>query len=139
MLHIRDDFCRLGGPVFAKDTDYPLGVVERRDHIEQDAPDLSNGARQVIDKMESGGIVIMKNDLRDVLTAIDLSRKTVRKIKQNLFFALVYNIIGIPIAARLFTKYGLTLKPELAGLAMALSSVSVVSNSLLLKYFKPKK
>lgn len=89
--------------------------------------------------MESGGIVIIKNDLRDVITAIDLSRETVGKIKQNMFFALFYNVIGIPIAARLFTKYGLTLKPELAGLAMALSSISVVGNSLLLRYFRPGK
>ena len=87
--------------------------------------------------MESGGIVIVKNDLRDVLTAIDLSRETVGKIKQNMFFALFYNIIGIPIAARLFAFMGFILRPELAGLAMAFSSVSVVSNSLLLKRFKP--
>jgi len=83
--------------------------------------------------METGGIVIIKNDLRDVAGAIDLSKATLRKIKQNLFFALFYNIIGIPIAARVFMSLGLVLKPELAGLAMALSSISVVSNSLLLK------
>lgn len=89
--------------------------------------------------METGGIVIMKNDLRDVLTAIGLSRETMSKIKQNLFFALFYNVIGVPIAARVFAKYGLVLKPELAGLAMALSSVSVVTNSLLLRRFRPGK
>ena len=89
--------------------------------------------------MEAGGIVIIKNDLRDVVTAIDLSKETLAKIKQNMFFALFYNVIGIPIAARLFMGIGLVLKPELAGLAMALSSVSVVSNSLLLKYFRPGK
>ena len=60
------------------------------------------------------------------------------KIKQNLFFALIYNVLGIPIAARLFIGFGLVLKPELAGLAMALSSVSVVTNSLLLKRYKSK-
>ena len=87
--------------------------------------------------METGGIVIIKNDLNDVLTAINLSRETVSKIKQNMFFALFYNIIGIPIAARIFAGFGLILKPELAGLAMALSSISVVSNSLLLKNFNP--
>jgi Cu+-exporting ATPase len=87
--------------------------------------------------MEAGGIVIIKNDLRDVVTALDLSRETMFKIKQNMFFALFYNVIGIPIAARVFIGIGLVLKPELAGLAMALSSVSVVSNSLLLRYFKP--
>ena len=89
--------------------------------------------------METGGIVIIKNDLKDVLTAIDLSRETVGKIKQNMFFALFYNIIGIPIAARVFVGLGLVLKPELAGLAMAMSSVSVVGNSLLLRLFKPGK
>ncbi|MEK7159001.1 MAG: heavy metal translocating P-type ATPase [Patescibacteria group bacterium] len=89
--------------------------------------------------MEAGGIVIIKNDLRDVLTAISLSRDTMGKIKQNMFFALFYNVIGIPIAARVFAGLGLVLKPELAGLAMAFSSISVVSNSLLLKYYKPNK
>ena len=89
--------------------------------------------------MESGGIVIIKDDLRDVLTAIQLSRETVGKIKQNMFFALFYNVMGIPIAARLFAAWGILLKPELAGLAMALSSISVVSNSLLLKRFAPGK
>lgn len=89
--------------------------------------------------METGGIVIIKNDLRDVVTAFDLSKETMQKIKQNMFFALFYNVIGIPIAARVFMGIGLVLKPELAGLAMALSSVSVVSNSLLIKYFKPGK
>ncbi|MFH0791597.1 MAG: heavy metal translocating P-type ATPase [bacterium] len=87
--------------------------------------------------METGGIVIIKNDLRDVLTAIKLSRETMGKIKQNMFFALFYNIIGIPVAARIFAGIGLVLKPELAGLAMALSSISVVSNSLFLRGFKP--
>ena len=89
--------------------------------------------------METGGVVIIKNDLRDVLTAINLSRQTVQKIKQNMFFALFYNVAGIPIAARVFAGLGLVLKPELAGLAMALSSISVVSNSLLLKRFHPRK
>lgn len=89
--------------------------------------------------METGGIVIMKNDLNDVVTALQLSRETMAKIKQNMFFALFYNVMGIPIAARIFMSFGLVLKPELAGLAMALSSISVVGNSLLLRYFKPNK
>ncbi|OGG08668.1 copper-translocating P-type ATPase [Candidatus Gottesmanbacteria bacterium RBG_16_43_7] len=89
--------------------------------------------------METGGIVIIKNDLRDVVTAFDLSRQTMSKIKQNMFFALFYNVIGIPIAARVFAGLGLVLKPELAGLAMALSSVSVVINSLTLRYFRSGK
>ncbi|MDO8592745.1 MAG: heavy metal translocating P-type ATPase [bacterium] len=89
--------------------------------------------------METGGIVIVKNDLNDVVSAIQLSKETMAKIKQNMFFALFYNIIGIPIAARVFAFAGLILKPELAGLAMALSSISVVTNSLSLKYFRPGK
>jgi copper-(or silver)-translocating P-type ATPase len=89
--------------------------------------------------METGGIVIMKDDLNDVVTAFQLARETMGKIKQNMFFALFYNVIGIPVAARVFVAFGLILKPELAGLAMALSSISVVSNSLLLKLFKPNK
>lgn len=89
--------------------------------------------------METSGIVLVKNDLMDVITAIQLSRETVGKIKQNLFFALVYNVVGIPIAARVFYSFGLVLKPEIAGLAMALSSVSVVTNSLTLRYFRPGK
>ncbi|MFA6171412.1 MAG: heavy metal translocating P-type ATPase [Patescibacteria group bacterium] len=89
--------------------------------------------------METGGIIIMRNDLRDVVTAFELSAETMGKIKQNMFFALFYNVIGIPIAARVFMGFGLVLKPELAGLAMALSSISVVSNSLLLRLFRPGK
>ncbi len=89
--------------------------------------------------MEAGGIILMKNDLHDVVTAFELSRETMGKIKQNMFFALFYNVIGIPIAARALTSLGLVLRPELAGLAMALSSISVVSNSLLLKRFRPGK
>jgi Cu+-exporting ATPase len=81
--------------------------------------------------VETGEIVLIKNDLRDVVTAIELSRATMRKIHGNFVWALGYNTLGIPIAA-----LGL-LRPELAGAAMALSSVSVVTNSLLLKRFKP--
>jgi len=77
--------------------------------------------------LEAGGIILVKNDLRDVVKAIKLSRLTMKKIKQNLFWALFYNSVGIPVAA-----FGL-LKAEYAGLAMALSSVSVVLNSLWLK------
>jgi Cu+-exporting ATPase len=88
--------------------------------------------------METGGVVLMKNDLNDVVTAFELARQTMGKIRQNMFFALFYNVIGIPIAARaLYPLFGLLLQPELAGLAMALSSVSVVTNSLLLRLFQP--
>ncbi|MFH1400865.1 MAG: heavy metal translocating P-type ATPase [Nanoarchaeota archaeon] len=84
--------------------------------------------------METGNIVLMKNDVRDVARAIRLSQMTMAKIKQNLFWAFFYNVLGIPVAAG--ALYGLTgwlLSPMIAGGAMALSSVSVVSNSLLLK------
>ena len=81
--------------------------------------------------METGGIVLMKDDLRDVVTAIELSRATIRRIKWNFVWALGYNSLGIPVAA-----LGL-LRPELAGAAMALSSVSVVISSLWLRRFRP--
>ncbi|MFH0714230.1 MAG: copper-translocating P-type ATPase, partial [Candidatus Diapherotrites archaeon] len=87
--------------------------------------------------MESGQIVLMKSDVRDVVRALKLGRSTMRKIKQNLFWALFYNVVGIPVAAGvLFPFTGWTLSPALAGGAMAMSSVSVVSNSLLLKRAK---
>ncbi len=89
--------------------------------------------------IETGDIVLVKSDIRDVVTALELSKATMSKIHQNMFFALFYNVVGIPIAARLFMSYDVILKPELAGLAMALSSVSVVTNSLLLRGFKPHK
>ncbi|MDD5469546.1 MAG: heavy metal translocating P-type ATPase [Candidatus Peribacteraceae bacterium] len=89
--------------------------------------------------METGGIVLVRNDLRDVATAMRLSRASMGKIKQNMFFALFYNVMGIPIAARVFAPLGIVLRPELAGLAMALSSVSVVTNALLLRGFHPAK
>jgi Cu+-exporting ATPase len=89
--------------------------------------------------METGGIVIIKDDLLDVITAIELAKETMSKIKQNLFFALFYNVAGIPIAARVFAFVGFVLQPELAGLAMALSSVSVVANSLLIRLYQPRK
>ncbi len=89
--------------------------------------------------MEVGGIIIISNNLNGVLIAREISKETVDKIKQNMFFALFYNVLGIPIAARIFSFMGIILKPELAGLAMALSSVSVVSNSLTIKLFKTNK
>lgn len=89
--------------------------------------------------METGGIVIIKNDMRDVVEAIRISKATVSKIRQNMFFALFYNVAGIPIAARVFAFAGLVLRPELAGLAMALSSISVVTNSLTLRSYRAGK
>ena len=87
--------------------------------------------------MESGDIVLMRDDIMDVVTAIKLSRKTMSKIKQNMFWAMIYNILGIPIAAGVLYPFtGILLNPMIAGAAMALSSVSVVTNSLLLKKAK---
>ncbi|WP_300562841.1 copper-translocating P-type ATPase [Companilactobacillus sp.] len=82
--------------------------------------------------IESGGIVLVKNDLRDVDKALALSKKTFNRIKLNLFWAFIYNVLGIPVAAGIFFGIGLTLSPELAGLAMAFSSLSVVTSSMLL-------
>jgi len=81
--------------------------------------------------VEAADITLMKNDLMSVADAIDLSRATLSKIRQNLFFAFIYNILGIPLAALGF------LNPVIAGAAMAMSSVSVVSNSLLLRRWRP--
>jgi len=86
--------------------------------------------------IESGGIVLMKNDLRDVAKALELSKKTFNRIKLNLFWAFIYNVLGIPVAAGIFFAVGLTLSPELAGLAMAFSSLSVVTSSVLLNKAK---
>jgi Cu+-exporting ATPase len=91
--------------------------------------------------MESADIVLMKSDLRDVSTAILLSKKTIKNIKENLFWAFFYNLLGIPVAMGiLFLLFdGPLLDPMLAGAAMSFSSVSVVLNALRLKRFKPKK
>ncbi len=86
--------------------------------------------------IESGSIVLVKNDLRGVVRALSISQKTFNRIKLNLFWALIYNVIGIPIAAGVFVGVGLTLSPEFAALAMAFSSVSVVTSSLLLNWTK---
>ncbi|CAM3156285.1 copper-translocating P-type ATPase [Lactiplantibacillus plajomi] len=86
--------------------------------------------------IDAGGIVLVKNDLRDVDRALALSRKTFNRIKLNLFWAFIYNVLGIPVAAGLFFAVGLSLSPELAGLAMAFSSLSVVTSSVLLNKAK---
>lgn len=89
--------------------------------------------------IESAGIVLVKSDLRDIVKATELSRYTLGKIKQNLFWAFGYNALGIPIAmGALYPFTGFLLNPAVAGAAMAFSSVSVVSNSLLMRRYKPK-
>ncbi|MDQ2685576.1 MAG: heavy metal translocating P-type ATPase [Thermoproteota archaeon] len=91
---------------------------------------------------ETGGIILIKNDIRDVITALELGKKTISKIKQNLFWAFAYNTGLIPVAAgALVPIFGLSVfgwLPILAGVAMAMSSVTVVTNSLLLGRYKPK-
>jgi len=88
--------------------------------------------------MESSDITLITGDLRAVVTAIQLSKRTIRTIRQNLFWAFFYNVLGIPIAAGiLYPIWGILLNPMIASAAMAMSSVSVVSNSLRLRRFRP--
>jgi len=96
------------------------------------AADVSFAMRSGSDiAIESADITLMRNDLTSVVDAISLSRATLKKIRQNLFFAFAYNVLGIPLAVM-----GM-LNPVIAGAAMAMSSVSVVSNALLLKHWRP--
>lgn len=96
---------------------------------------VANGSDIAVD---SADVVLVKNDLRDVATAVSLSRKTVRNIKQNLFWAFFYNALGIPVAAgALYSLFNLQLNPMLAAAAMSLSSLFVVTNALRLNFFKP--
>ena len=94
---------------------------------------MGNGTDVAI---ESSDIILVQNNLQAVTTSINLSKQIVLTIKLNLFWAFIYNIIGIPLAAGLFLGFGLSLNPAMAGGAMAISSVSVVMNSLRLKLFK---
>lgn len=92
--------------------------------------------------IESADIVLVKSDLFDVVTALELSKKTIKNIKENLFWAFAYNVIGIPFAMGIFYIFGgekFLLNPMIAGAAMSLSSVSVVLNALRLKRFRPIK
>jgi Cu+-exporting ATPase len=84
--------------------------------------------------MESAGVTLVKGDLRGIVRARHLSRQTMRNIKQNLFFAFLYNTVGIPIAAGvLYPFFGLLLSPVIAAAAMSFSSVSVIANALRLR------
>ncbi len=88
--------------------------------------------------IESADIVLMKNDLLDAVTAVELSKATIKNIKENLFWAFFYNTLGIPLAAGVFyLSLNLKLNPMIAAAAMSLSSVFVVTNALRLKFFKP--
>ena len=90
--------------------------------------------------IESANIVLMKGDLRDVSTAIKLSKATIRNIKQNLFWAFGYNILGIPVAMGVLHIFGgPLLNPMIGAAAMSLSSVSVLTNALRLRNFNPNK
>ena len=87
--------------------------------------------------MEAGDVTLMRSDLTGVAAAIALSRGTMRVMRQNLFWAFIYNVIGIPLAAgALYPVFGLLLSPVIASAAMALSSFSVVMNSLRLRRLK---
>lgn len=87
---------------------------------------------------ETGDVILIKNDIRDVVTALEVARATMNKVKQNLFWAFIYNSLGIPLAAGLLYPFvSVIISPELAGLFMAISSITVTMNTLLLKGFKP--
>ena len=87
---------------------------------------------------ETGDVILIKDDIRDVVMALEVAKATMRKVKQNLFWAFIYNTLGIPLGAGLFYPFvSLIISPELAGLLMAISSVTVTLNTLLLKRFKP--
>ena len=88
--------------------------------------------------MESGDIVVMEGDLENVVASVQFSKKVMRRIKENIFWAFAYNSILVPIAAGvLYPAFGITFEPALAGLAMALSSVTVITLSLMLKRYVP--
>jgi Cu+-exporting ATPase len=86
--------------------------------------------------IENAGIVLLQNNLVDVVGAIQLSQSVVRRIRHNLYFAIAYNVICIPLAAGVFAPFGMIIQPWMAAAAMAISSVSIVCCSLLLHNFK---
>ena len=88
---------------------------------------------------ETGNIVLMKSDPLDIVAAIRLSKATVRKMKQNLFWAAIYNVLAIPVAAGVFyNSLGWQLRPEISALLMSVSSIIVATNAVLLKRIEPK-
>jgi Cu+-exporting ATPase len=88
--------------------------------------------------METADVVLMRSDLMDVTSAIKLSQAVIKNIKQNLFWAFFYNLVGIPVACGVFySLWNITLNPMIAAAAMSLSSVCVVTNALRLRFFKP--
>ena len=89
--------------------------------------------------IDSADIVLCKNDLGDVCNTVTLGRATLRNIKENLFWAFFYNVLGIPLAAGVFSSFGINLDPMFAAAAMSLSSIFVVTNALRLKRLKFKK
>jgi Cu+-exporting ATPase len=87
---------------------------------------------------ETGDVILIRDDVRDVVVALEAARATMRKVRQNLFWAFFYNLLGIPIGAGLlYPALGLVVSPELAGALMAVSSISVTLNTLLLRRFAP--
>ena len=121
--------------------DVPLDAVQKEDRLrvrpgEKVPVDgvVLEGRSSIDESMESAGVTLVKGDLRGIARARRLSRRTMRNIKQNLFFAFVYNSAGVPIAAGvLYPAFGLLLSPIIAAAAMSFSSVSVVGNALRLR------
>jgi len=145
------DIDRVVAEVLPQDKEREIREIQEKGHIVamigdgiNDAPALTRanvgvaiGAGTDI-AIESADIVLIKNDLLDAVTAVQLSRATIKNIKQNLFWAFFYNILGIPLAAGVFyLSMGWKLSPMFAAAAMSVSSVFVVTNALRLKFFKP--
>ncbi|RCJ40745.1 hypothetical protein A6770_10070 [Nostoc minutum NIES-26] len=100
---------------------------------------LTGDNRQTAEAIATSDITLVSGDLQGIVTAIQLSRATIRNIQQNLVFAFIYNVIDIPVAAGiLFPIFGWLLNPIIAGATMALSSISVVTNALRLRKFQSK-